>query len=107
MQSLLFSAVYVDINSTDSILVVGKLYTLFCNISKDRESTDGAACGYQWIKDNGTLTEINTSSNTLSFTPFKISDAGNYSCLTDETSDNYCESENLLCNDALYLQAKR
>ena len=105
---LLFSfAVCIHINSTESTLVVGGFYTLFCSISGDYGSTDGAACGYQWTKDNGTLTKINTSSDALAFAPFKSSDAGNYSCRTNKTSDDNCENETLLCSGALYLQAKR
>ena len=37
---------------------------------------------YQWIKNNVTITqiEVDSESNTLSFSPLRLSDAGQYTC---------------------------
>ena len=37
---------------------------------------------YRWIKNNVTITqiEVDTESNTLSFSPLRLSDAGQYTC---------------------------
>lgn len=35
---------------------------------------------YQWIKNNITVIQFGTESSTLSFSPLRLSDAGQYTC---------------------------
>ena len=35
---------------------------------------------YQWTKNNGTLVQLEIETSTLSFSPLKLSDAGQYIC---------------------------
>ena len=60
---------------------MGQIYTLTCNV----RVTDYLCpfISYQWTKNNGTITqlEVETKSNTLSFSLLKLSDAGQYTCL--------------------------
>ena len=58
------------VNNSEMILEVGQNYSLICNISGSVE--------YMWLRKNNS--ELNTTSDSISFTPFKTSDVGNYSC---------------------------
>ena len=58
---------------------LGLQYIFTCSVSVD-ESLN-ATTTYQWIKNNGTQTQIGTNSNTLSFSNLKLSDAGQYACI--------------------------
>ena len=56
-------------------------YTLTCNVI-----VAGHLCPYittyQWTKHNSTVTQlqVGTESSTLSFSPLKLSDSGQYTC---------------------------
>ena len=60
---------------------MGQSYTLICNV----QVTDYLCpfTSYQWTKSNGTITqlEVEAEPNTLSFSPLRLSDAGQYTCL--------------------------
>ena len=58
--------------------MLGQNYTLTCSFF--------ATCNlcphitYQWTKNNGTLIRLETETSTLSFSPLRLSDAGQYTC---------------------------
>ena len=51
-------------------------YTLTCNVAVD-ESLNSIT--YQWTQNNGTQTQVGTD-RVLSFSPLRLSDAGQYTC---------------------------
>ena len=54
-------------------------YSLTCDVTGDENLNPTRT--YQWTRDNGnTLTQIETNSNTLSFSPLSLSNAGRYTC---------------------------
>ena len=54
-------------------------YTLTCAVIGDENLSPTIT--YQWTRDNGaTQTQVGTNSNTLSFSPLSLSDAGRYTC---------------------------
>ena len=54
-------------------------YTLTCAVIGDENLSPTIT--YQWTRDNGTTqTQVGTNSNTLSFSPLSLSDAGRYTC---------------------------
>ena len=61
--------------------IVGQNYTLICDIpGLDAESTNHTI-QYQWMKSlNSTFSQVLINSNQFSFSPFTLSDAGNYTC---------------------------
>ena len=59
--------------------IVGKNYTLICDVT-GAESINHTI-HYQWMKSlNATYSQVLIDSNELSFSPFRLSDAGNYTC---------------------------
>ena len=58
--------------------MLGQNYTLTCRFF--------ATCNlchhimYQWTKNNGTLARLETETSTLSFSPLRLSDAGQFAC---------------------------
>ena len=91
----------------ESTLVVGHNYTVICSgLGVEDFLYNSTILSYQWTKDNGTETKISTlSDDILSFTPFKNSDSGNYSCQATVVLDD-TENEILLNSSWQYLQAK-
>ena len=55
-------------------------YSLTCGVSGTEHLSPSIT--YQWTKDNGTLTQtqVGTNSLLLSFSPLRLSDAGQYTC---------------------------
>ena len=54
-------------------------YTLTCTVTGAENLSPTIT--YQWTRDNGTTqTQVGTNSNTLSFSPLSLSDAGRYTC---------------------------
>ena len=63
-----------------AVPTAGEEYDLVCSVlgAENLKPT----ITYQWTKNSDMLQSIGTSSNTPSFTPIRVSDAGtNYSCL--------------------------
>lgn len=57
-------------------------------------SSHQATISYQWMKNNGTaLTQVGDSSDTLSFSSLRLSDAGQYTCQVTVGSQMYGYSE--------------
>lgn len=56
-------------------------YTLTCNVQVSEYLCP--IISYKWTKYNGTTVqlEVETESNTLSLSPLRLSDAGQYTCL--------------------------
>ena len=53
-------------------------YTLTCRVF-----ASGSLCPhitYRWTKNNGTLVQLEIETSTLSFSPLRLSDAGQYTC---------------------------
>ena len=54
-------------------------YSLTCTVSGTNRLSPSIA--YQWTKNNGTQTQIQVGAdNVLSFSPLRLSDAGQYTC---------------------------
>ena len=68
----------VKIEGSEISQVPGKSYTLICNVYGPENLNP--TFKYQWIKSNGTLTQIRENSSTLIFHSLKLSDIGWYTC---------------------------
>ena len=65
--------------------IAGHSYTLACNVTGvDKFS---ATLSYKWTKNNGTLTQVGSNTKTLSFSPLRLSDSGQYTCHVTASSD--------------------
>ena len=58
--------------------MLGQNYSLICNVTVTGADTGDPSITYQWTKDNGTQT-LGTD-RVLSFSPLRLSDAGQYTC---------------------------
>ena len=61
----------MQISSSGATPIAGQSYTLTCSVSEATVTT------YQWRKDSIMLSE---TGQTLSFSPLRLSDAGQYIC---------------------------
>lgn len=77
--------IYAEIGNT-GISTAGKDYTLTCNVSGLEKFS--SIVSYKWIKNNGTEIQVGFNSNTLSFSPLRLSDAGLYTCHVSVSSDD-------------------
>ena len=59
-------------------------YSLTCGVSGAGNLSPTIT--YRWTRDNGTQTQVGTNSNTLSFSPLRLSDVGQYTCGVTITS---------------------
>ena len=65
--------------TADGALVLGQNgYMLICSVSGAENLNPTIT--YQWTRNNGTQTQVGTNSNTLSFSPLRLSDVGQYTC---------------------------
>ena len=71
--------------------VAGQGYALICSLSGVENLNP--IITYQWIKNNGTQIQVGTNSNTISFSPLRLSDAGQYTCQVTVDSQMYGYSE--------------
>ena len=78
---LTFSA---EISSTGAA-VVGLSYSLHCNVAGTERFTP--ILSYKWIKNNGTLTHVGFDLENLSYSPLRLSNAGQYVCHITASSD--------------------
>ena len=71
----------VQISNDGAYPIEGQNYTLTCCVS-GTENVSFIVKSYQWTKNNGTLTEMQTVSNSAiqSFSPLVESDVGQYTC---------------------------
>ena len=67
-----------------AIPVAGEYFYLTCNVHGAEKLNP--IITYQWRK-SGDSSPIGTNSNMLPFTPFRVSDIGNYSCSVTVTSN--------------------
>ena len=58
---------------------------------------------YQWTKNNGTQTQIQIGANpkVLSFSPFSLSDAGQYTCQATVSSPYLSDSINMMASHSV------
>ena len=70
----------VQINTSGSPILGESGFTLTCCVFGAENLNPFIT--YQWIKNNGTETQIQDGSNprTISFDPLRVSDAGRYTC---------------------------
>lgn len=68
----------VKIEGTGIYQIPGKSYTLSCSVYGPENFNP--TYEYRWIKNNGTLTRVETNSSTLSFYFLRLSDIGWYTC---------------------------
>lgn len=54
-------------------------YTLTCKVIVANHLCP-STISYQWIKNNSIITQLETPPNSLSFSPLRLSDAGQYAC---------------------------
>ena len=58
--------------------MLGESYTLTCKVLVAEHLCPSIT--YQWIKNNSTVTQLEAPPNSLSFSPLRLSDAGQYNC---------------------------
>ena len=68
----------VEVKASGSNFTGSIDFSLTCILS-EAENVE-ATVSYQWIKNNGTRTELPSNTNRLSFSPLRLSDAGEYYC---------------------------
>ena len=68
----------VQISDGGATPTAGQNYTLTCSVS--RVENFNPIIAYQWTKNNGTEIQVGTNSNTLSFSPLRLTDVGRYTC---------------------------
>ena len=73
-----------EIGSTGAT-VAGQSYNLHCNVTGIEKFSP--ILSYKWTKNNGTLTNVGSNSNILTFSPLRLSDAGQYICHVTASSD--------------------
>ena len=79
--------------TTSGALILGQSgYSLACNVTGVENLNPSIT--YQWTKDNGTQTQIQTGADpgVLSFSPLRFSDAGQYTCQAT-VSPHYLNSD--------------
>ena len=81
LTELTFSA---EISNT-GVTVAGQSYALHCNVAGTERFS--AILSYKWTKNNGTLTHVGFDSESLTFSPLRLSDAGQYICHVTASSD--------------------
>ena len=77
-------SVEVEIRSNETTPTAGEDYQLICAVSGIENLN--ATISYQWTKNSNGLTQDNANTNTLSFTPIRLSNAANYVCMVTITS---------------------
>ena len=79
------------INDGDVDPVAGQVYVLTCGITGAENLSPNFI--YQWTKESGgNRTQIRNNSNSVSFSPLQLSDAGQYTChVTVQSSYIYNE----------------
>ena len=82
---LLSDIISVQITSSVATPIAGQNYTLTCSVTGVENFNPTIA--YQWTKNNGTQMQVGTNSNTILFSPLKLSDAGQYMCRVTVNSD--------------------
>ena len=80
-------AVSIRITSDTTTPVVGESYSLTCDV------TGANVITYLWTKDN--VIPVNETSQVLPFPTLKLSQAGQYSCEVNVSSDTYRASQNV------------
>ena len=81
LKSFVFTTAAPIINvvtSSKEESAAGQDYRLTCNVSGAENIIP--IITYQWTKENGTQTLVETNSSTLFFSPLKLSDAGLFTC---------------------------
>ena len=66
--------------TTNGTKVLGESgYSLTCDVTVTGADAGNPSITYQWTKNNGTQTQVGTD-RVLSFSPLRLSDAGQYTC---------------------------
>ena len=78
-------------------------YTLTCSVSGAQNLNP--IISYQWIKYNGIQKEVVTDTNTLSFQHLRLSDAGQYICSANVSSDYLDETVSVILSQDVKLQS--
>ena len=79
-------------------------YTLTCRVT-----IIGNFCPtitYQWMKNNGTAIQLGTTSNTLSLSPLRLSDAGQYTCNVTISSPSLSSDVTIIASHNIRLRSK-
>ena len=73
-------------------------YSLTCGVNG--AGNLNASTTYQWTKNNGTQTQIQIGANpkVLSFSPLRLSDAGQYTCQATVSSPYLSDSINMMAS---------
>ena len=73
-------AIAVQITASGALLLGQNSYSIICGINGTENLN--STITYQWIKNNGTQTQIQVGADpkVLSFSPLSLSDAGRYTC---------------------------
>ena len=88
---IIASPVLLQLSGSGATPIPGEDYQLTCSVSGAENFNPTII--YRWTKDSGSgQTQVGANSNTLSFTPLRLADAGSYVCGVT-VSSNYLLSD--------------
>ena len=94
----------IQINGSTSG-TVGESFELSCGVLGAENLNPSIT--YRWTKNtNGSQTQAGTDASTLSFTTIQLSDADNYSCIADVSSDYLTGSITAVASHSVTVQSK-
>ena len=94
----------IQINGSTSGAVGGS-FELYCGVLGADNLNPSII--YRWIKyTNGSQIQAGTDASTLSFTTIQLSDAANYSCIADVSSDYLTGSITAVASHGVTVQSK-
>ena len=92
-------SVSIEISDGGATPTAGNSYQLICGVSGAENLNPTIT--YQWTKNSSTQNQVGTSSNALSFTPLRLTDAANYSC-TVSIASSYLSGDIVVMNSHGY-----
>ena len=97
-------SISVQVSEVGGILTSGENFDLSCTVLGAENINPTIA--YQWIKSNGSQTMVGTDSNTLSFTPLRLSSASMYICMVTITSSYLTGDFVAMDSQEIHVQSK-
>ena len=94
-------SITVTIINDNTSRIVGESYVLTCRVfgAENLHPT----ITYQWMKNGGQI--VGTNFSTLSFTPVRLSDAANYSCMVTIVSSYLTASVTAVASQSVRIQS--
>ena len=82
----------IQVRDNGTTPIAGQSYTLTCDLGST-VTTYPHTLSYQWLKDNGTQTQVGTGHSSISFHTLTLSDSGNYTCVVTVSSTSLKEDK--------------